>query len=195
MALIHHNQVEEIFSITLVWLLLTWLHLLFILHPLPIKTHVNLKTTFGILALHLRHHFAERLEVLTHGLVDENITVSEIKDAFHASRCMQTMDDLESRIGLSRTRSHDQENPFFSTSHRLNHLIDGYALVVARRITVAITIIRNVEQLSSLFRQVHVVVHPLAIAFTESQGRGEIVHADGTLSTRIHVVLHKLLTV
>ena len=195
MALIHHDQIEEVLGIAFIRLAFARLDLFFILHPLAIETHVDLKAAFSTLALNFRHHLTEGLEVLAHGLVNQDITVCQIKNAFHATRGMQTVNDLECSIGLTCTRCHHQQDTFLPTSYCLYDFINSYTLIIAWRITVAITIIRNVEQLCTLFGEIHVVVHPLAMTFTKLQRGGEIIHIDRAFLASIHIMLHKLLTI
>ena len=194
-TLVDNNQVEEVFVVVFVWLFFAWLQLGFLFHPLPIEAHINLESTLSTPSLYLRHHLAEGLEVLPHGLVDEDVAVGKIKDALHTPRSMQAVDDLESGIGLAGSCCHHQEDAVLAAGDSLNHPVDSDALVVTRRVAVAVAIVRNVEQLSTFFGKVRVSVHPLAMELTERQRCGEIVHTEFAFRTSIHVVLNELLTV
>ena len=149
-------------------MMLTCSNFLLGLHPLAVQAHINLETTLSTLSLHFRHHFLEWFEVLTHCLVYQDISVGQIEDALHESRGMQPVDNLERSIGLSCTSSHHQQDSFLPASNSLDGVVDGYALIIARRETVTIGIIRNLKEFLPFFGQVLMLMKPSIIAFFQS---------------------------
>ena len=80
----------------------------------------------------LRHGTLERAEVVDHGLVDQDVAVGQEKDPLAGADLPQPPDDLECRISLAGTRSHDQQHTLATASDRLHRAVDGLDLVVPR---------------------------------------------------------------
>ena len=89
----------------------------------------------------LRHRLTERLEVVGHGLVDEDVAVGEEEDAFLRARLPQPPDDLKRRVGLAGAGRHDEQDAVLALGDGLDRAVDGDELVVARRFAGAVVVV------------------------------------------------------
>ena len=101
----------------------------------------------------LVHHFAERCEVLLHGLVHQDVAVGQKQDAFAGLGFPQAPDDLKSRVGLAGAGRHDQQHALLPLRDRFDCAIDGDALVVARLLAAAVGVERLLDQLDGFGRR------------------------------------------
>ena len=89
----------------------------------------------------LGHGRAKGTEVVHHRLVNQDVAVGEVKDAFLLAGFPQTPDDLERGIGLARAGRHDEENADLPFGDGLNRIVNGDALVVARLLAGGIVVV------------------------------------------------------
>jgi hypothetical protein len=80
----------------------------------------------------LGHGAFERPEVVDHGLIDQDVPIGQIQDAFLGLALPQAPDDLERRVGLAGAGGHDQQHPVLATGDGFDRAVDGVELVVAR---------------------------------------------------------------
>ena len=69
---------------------------------------------------------------MLHGLVDQNIAVSQEQYFFLTAGFPKAMDDLECRVGFARTRCHNKQNAVLPAGNCVNSTVDGDTLIVAR---------------------------------------------------------------
>ena len=101
---------------------------------LMIKAHENLIGAVELFIFYLAHDFFERLKILCHGLVNQNISVGKVKNSADDMSPQKFPYDLKGSKSLSRAGRHDEQEAFISFSHGFNHAVDCDALIVARRL-------------------------------------------------------------
>ena len=137
MTFVHDDEVEELaLELRVVFLAVRPNELL-------IEGKVYLVGGIELAASHLRHGVAERLEVLHHSLIDEDVAVRDEKRMFHEASLAQTVDDLERSVGLARTRGHYKQYTFLTAHDGLDGTAHGDALVVARRLLLNRVIVKG----------------------------------------------------
>lgn len=99
-------------------------------HQLLVQSQEDVLGGVDILVVDFFHGIHERIEILPHGLVDEDVPVCQVQDFFKGMGMPEAVNDLEGTEGLSRTRSHDEEEPFLPLFDIFNGPVDGDALVV-----------------------------------------------------------------
>ena len=102
---------------------------------------LNLGAVFALDGLgagaELGHGCAEGAEVVDHGLIDQDIAIGEVEDAFLAPGFPQTPDDLKGGVGLAGAGRHDEQDAVLALGDGFDGLVDGDALVVARLLAAA----------------------------------------------------------
>ena len=89
----------------------------------------------------LRHRLTERLEVVGHGLVGEDVAVGEEEDALLRAGLPEPPDDLEGGVGLAGAGGHDEQDAVLAAGDGLDGAVDGDELVVARRLAGAVVVV------------------------------------------------------
>ena len=128
MTLIDDYQIEE-FGLELSKRLVALLT-----RKLMIETHENLIGAVELFIFYLAHDFFERLKILCHGLVNQNISVGKVEYSANDTSPQKFPDDLKGGKRLSRTGRHDEQEAFLAFSYSLNHAVDCDTLIVARRL-------------------------------------------------------------
>jgi len=106
-----------------------------------IKRQVDLVGFIGLTFLDFGHGRAERLEVVGHGLIDQNVAVGEKQDA---SRCLglpKPPNDLKGGEGLAGAGGHDQQNAVLAAGNCLDSSVDGQQLVIAWTLIAAVAVV------------------------------------------------------
>ena len=103
--------------------------------------------------VNLMNHLFQGSKVLLNGLIHQNITVSQIEDLFLHIALQQTVNDLESSIGLACTGSHDQEKTILALGNGIHGSVDCNALIITRRIGVLTAVVGLSD--NSLLRRSH----------------------------------------
>ena len=89
---------------------------------------------FGI--VNFMRDLFQRGKVLLNRLIYQNVSVCQIEDFLFHAALQQTVGDLKSRVGLSGSGRHDQQNPILPARYGVNCAIDGDTLIIAWRIGV-----------------------------------------------------------
>ena len=79
-----------------------------ITRQLLIEGQIQLIGAIQLFALDFRHDLCKRLEVLLHGLVNEDVAVSKEQDLFLSAGFPKAVDNLESSIGLAGAGRHNE---------------------------------------------------------------------------------------
>ena len=142
-----------------------------------IEGEIDLIGLVGLPLLDLGHGRTEGLEIVGHGLVDQDVPVCEEEDALLHLGLPKPPDDLESGKGFACSCGHHQQNTVPAPDDGLHGLVDGQKLVVARALLAAVTkvVLRNQRLL--LLVQAAVLRPPLPQRFR----RGEFVKGELTL--------------
>jgi hypothetical protein len=127
---------------------------------------------------------AEGLEVVGPGLVDEDVAVGQVEDAFSGLGLPQSPDDLEGGVGLAGAGGHDQQEALLPVCDGLDDAVDGVELVVAGRLVAAVEVVvllddRRASGVSNSL--------PLAVALPELgfwRGKSARLSSRSTLSPR-----------
>ena len=140
MALVHHDEVEEIGR----KLFVDILFLLGAAHRL-VETQVDLERLVHAAVRDFRHRGAERLEVVCLRLVGKDVAIHEEEDAFFRAGFPETPNDLERRVGLAGAGGHHEQAAFLTSGNGFDRAVDGIELVVARGLlrTVVVVILRG----------------------------------------------------
>lgn len=88
----------------------------------------------------LGHGLPKGTKVIDHGLIDQDIAISEVEDAFLALGLPQAPDDLKGSVGLSGTSRHDEKDTVLAFGDGFDGFNDGDALVVARLLAACIVV-------------------------------------------------------
>ena len=200
MAFVHDDKVEEVRRERFVGLLrlrdvdlrIGLLRGLVVFHPLAVERHVYLEGRVDVLLLNLRHDLLERLEVLRHCLVDENVAVGEVENLLLEAALVETVDYLKRGIGLAGSSRHHKKCTLRALGDRLDSAVDGDALIVAWRIGLHVVVVRRVHH--GAFGWVEAAAVP--IAPVQLGGSGEAVKGDvGALVARRAVELEEAVAV
>ena len=89
----------------------------------------------------LGHRCAKGAEVVDHGLIDQDIAIGEIEDAFLAPGLPQTPDDLKGGVGLAGASRHDEQDTVLAFGDGFDGLVDRDALVVARLLAAGVVVV------------------------------------------------------
>ena len=89
----------------------------------------------------LRHGGTEGPKVVDHRLIDKDVAVGEVKNAFLATGLPQAPDDLKRRVGLAGAGGHDEEDAVLALGDGFDGFVDGDALVVARLLAAAVVVV------------------------------------------------------
>ena len=127
-----------------------------ITRQLLIEGQIQLVGAIQLFALDFRHDLCKRLEVLLHGLVNEDIAVSKEQDLFLATGFPKAVDDLECGVCLAGTGRHNEKNAVLPTGYSINGAVDGDTLIVARGLITRLEIIRLCDELLLLRCEVFV---------------------------------------
>ena len=113
--------------------------------PVDGERQLNLSAVLALDGLRpgaeLGHRRAKGAEVVHHRLVDQDVAVGEVQDAFPLPGFPQTPDDLERSVGLARASRHYEQNAVLPLGDGLDRLVDGDALVVARLLAACIVVV------------------------------------------------------
>ena len=184
-TLINDDEVEEI--------RLKCTERLFVLitSQLLIEGQIQLIGAIQLFALDFRHDFCKRLEVLLHGLVNEDVAVSKEQDFFLSTGFPKAVDDLKRSIGLAGTGRHNEEDTILPTGYCINGAVDGDTLIVARGLITRLEIIRLGNELLLLRREVLVADMPLP----EILRRGKLLKRQFTLFPGFHIVFQETVAI
>ena len=127
MALVDDDQIEEVGAE-----LLVDVSLFFGAGHRLIEREVDLIGLVGLPLLDLGHGRAERLEVVGHGLIDQDVAVGQKQDALLRLGLPKPPDDLKGGEGLAGAGGHDQQDAILAAGNGLDGLVDGQQLVIAR---------------------------------------------------------------
>ena len=185
MTLVNDDEVEEI--------RLECTERFFVLIPgqLLIEGQIQLVGAIQLFALDFCHDLCKRLEVLLHGLVNEDIAVSKEQNFFLSAGFPKAVNDLESGIGLAGAGRHHEENAVLPTGYCVNGAVDSDALIVARGLITRLEIIRLSDELLLLRREVLVADMPLP----ESLRRGKLLKRQFTLFPGLHIVFQETVAI
>ena len=84
------------------------------------------------LGAELGHRAFEGAKVVDHGLVDQDVAISQKQNALFCAAFPQAPDDLEGGVGLASARGHDEERAVLPSADGLDRAVDDGELVVAR---------------------------------------------------------------
>ena len=99
-------------------------------------------------------------EVLLNRLVDKDIAVRQIEYLLFEPGFAQTIDNLKSRIGLARTRCHNEQDALLPAGNRTESTVDGDLLIIARRIRIFGHIERLFNDLDFFLGQMGLLFEP-----------------------------------
>ena len=184
-TLINDNEVKEI--------RLECSERLFVLvtRQLLIEGQIQLIGAIQLFALDFRHDLCKRLEVLLHGLVNEDVAVSKEQDLFLSTGFPKAVDDLKRSIGLAGTGRHNEEDTILPTGYCINGAVDGDTLIVARGLITRLEIIRLGNELLLLRREVLVADMPLP----EILRRRKLLKRQFTLFPGFHIVFQETVAI
>ena len=184
-TLINDDKVEEI--------RLKCTERLFVLitSQLLIEGQVQFIGAVQLFALDFRHDLCKRLEVLLHGLVNEDIAVSKEQDLFLATGFPKAVDDLKRSIGLAGAGRHNEENAVLPTGYRINGAVDGDTLIVARSLITRLEIVRLGDELLLLRREVLVP----DMSLPKILRRGKLLKRQFTLFAGFHIVFQETIAI
>ena len=200
MAFVNDDEVEEVRRERFVGLLrlrdvdlrIGLLRGLVVFDPLSIERHVDLEGRVDVLLLNLRHHLLERLEVLRHRLVDEDVAVGEVENLLLEAALVEAVDYLKRGIGLAGPGRHHEKRALRALGDSLDRAVDGDALVVAGWVGFHIVVVRRVHY--GAFGGIESAAVP--IAPVQLGGSREAVKGDvGTLVARRAVELEESVAV
>ncbi len=106
-----------------------------------IQRQINLVGLVGLPLLYFRHGRTERLEIVGHGLIDQDVAVGKEQDAFFGFRLPKTPNDLKGGEGLAGAGGHHQENTILTPSNGLHGRVDGQQLVIAWCLVAAVAVV------------------------------------------------------
>ena len=129
MALVNDDEVEEAWAELLVGVVVA---VRAVGKPL-VKREVDVVGGVDLLVLDDGHRVLEVAEVTPDSLVNQRGAVGQKEDAFFQAALPKTVDDLESGVGLTCARRHDEEVAFvaFVRGNRFDGAVNGDLLVVA----------------------------------------------------------------
>ena len=119
-ALVDHDQVEEVgreLSVDVPELLGAGDAL--------VEGEVDLVGLVDLAVADLGHHRAEGLEIVGHGLVDQDVAVGQKEDALLEARLPQPPDDLKGGVGLAGAGRHDEQDAVLPPGDGLDGAVDG----------------------------------------------------------------------
>ena len=133
----------------------------------------------------------QRCKILLDGLIDQNVSVSQIENlALHAT-LQQSVHDLEGSIGLTGACGHNKKNPLLSARNGIHRPVNGDTLVIARRIGILAGII-------GLFQDGFLAgcqARFLLVAGSQLLFRWKFFQADLALLAGQEIVLHKTVAI
>ena len=184
-TLINDDEVEEI--------RLKCTERLFVLitSQLLIEGQVQFIGAVQLFALDFRHDLCKRLEVLLHGLVNEDIAVSKEQDLFLATGFPKAVDDLKRSIGLAGTGRHNEEDTILPTGYCINGAVDGDTLIVARGLITRLKIVRLGDKLLLLRREVLVP----NVSLPKILRRGKLLKRQLSLFPGLHIVFKETIAI
>ena len=118
---------------------------LVVFHPLAVERHVYLEGRVDVLLLNLRHDLLERLEVLRHRLVDEDVAVGEVENLLLEAALVEAVDYLKRGIGLAGPGRHHEKRALRALGDSLDRAVDGDALVVAGWVGLHVVMVRCIH--------------------------------------------------
>ena len=119
----------------------------FIRDQLLVESHIDFISGIQFLVLNLRHDFLEGLEVLNHSLVNQDVSVCQVKNLLFATGFNQPVNNLECRKSLTSSRGHHKQTAVFTFRNGFNGTVDSYSLIVARHVGIRVPIVRFVYDL------------------------------------------------
>ncbi len=132
MALIHYHHIKEFGFEELLVVLGALLP-----YQLLVEGEVNLVGCVGVLLVllitDLMDGVCKGFEVLLYRLVHQYVAVGQIEYLLYQASLKQTIDNLEGRIGLARSRGHHQEDTFLASGYGIDGTVYGIALIVTGR--------------------------------------------------------------
>ena len=184
-TLINDDEVEEI--------RLKCTERLFVLitSQLLIEGQVQFIGAVQLFALDFRHDLCKGLEVLLHGLVNENVAVSKEQDLFLATGFPKAVDDLKRSIGLAGTGRHNEEDTILPTGYCINGAVDGDTLIVARGLITRLKIVRLGDKLLLLRREVLVP----NVSLPKILRRGKLLKRQLSLFPGLHIVFKETIAI
>ena len=184
-TLVNDDEVEEI------RLECTERFFVLIARQLLIEGQIQFVGAVQLFALDFRHDLCKRLEVLLHGLVNEDVAVSKEQDLFLSTGFPKAVDDLESGVGLAGAGRHNEKNTVLPTGYCVNGAVDGNTLIVARGFITRLEIIRLCDELLLLRCEVFVADVPLP----EILRRGKLFKRQFSLFPGLHIVFQETVAI
>ena len=104
MTFVDDDEVEEIAGQLLV---IVFFHAIVIPDELLVQPQENILRRMDVLVIDFLHRMHERIEILPHRLVDQDIPIREVQDFLERMGVPEAVNDLERAERLPRPRRHD----------------------------------------------------------------------------------------
>ena len=154
MALIHDNEIKKILIKELLIVRKRFFVRLFFGRLVPDKLLIEgeiylMGRDRGAVVfckIDLMDNLFEWLKISAYRLIDKIIAVGKVKYLLLYAALQQTIYDLESGIGLPRSRRHDKQNAVLPLCDGVHCAVDGNLLIISRRISILACIIWLIDE-------------------------------------------------
>ena len=189
-TLINDNKVKEITRQQLI-IIVACLTVTTTCFKLLIQAEKDFLGCVDILVINLLHCLGKRLKIFTHGLVNQDIAVCQIKNFLESTSFPESINDLEAGIGFACASSHNNQDTLGATHNRFYSTIDSNALIIAWLLSSRSRVIRICIDIGFFLCKLRLFL----ITLPQLVRSREIPNFHGLIQTGNHIFLNKVNTI